>query len=633
MRNSVCYFPIVLLLLLSTLSLALAQENPEADIIFKKHDNGDMIPQEMIDQDLQQLSQLISPTDTSRLEKLQQLKCWHYPSNSADEITEALHYATQLMNDIPANASNSYRTDITLCQAWYLQLSGDVNGAFEGYNRGVKSAYEHEDLKLIADSTSLRGFLYSYIGDFSAALNDLVTAQGLYESLNLTGWANFNLNGIATSFRRYGDPQSAIRYYKKLKEIYLQTNKTEPAIFVTSDIGLALDELGEHEQAIEQFQIAYRYHKEQQEANTAAIAETNIAYSLIKLKRFTEAERYLTQAQKVINETDPTAYSFMKLMLAELYFMRGEYNAAIEAATQSEQSFRSIQNHRGLVKLLPLKSDIYAAMSDYPAAHRTLKDFIQVNKTVDGNSLSQQTTQLKVKFDTSRIESENKRLIENQQLKEQELELLKKNKSLQYVILLLAGCILSIVSTFAYKQVSRNRQLQIIALTDHLTQLPNRRHIYTQAVSYFAKANEQSTPFTVLICDVDHFKQINDNFGHELGDKALNAIAQAGRALTGNNERMGRIGGEEFLILLPNTDAKEAQLLAQKLQANITQISQRELPPALTLTVSIGVATFKPTHAHSDQLDKDFSGLLKRADKALYEAKNAGRNCIKLADA
>ncbi|MGL5471745.1 MAG: tetratricopeptide repeat protein, partial [Shewanella sp.] len=375
------------------------------------------------------------PTDTSRLEKLQQLKCWHHPSNSADEITEALRYATQLMNDIPANASNSYRTDITLCQAWYLQLSGDVNGAFEGYNRGVKSAYEHEDLKLIADSTSLRGFLYSYIGDFSAALNDLVTAQGLYESLNLTGWANFNLNGIATSFRRYGDPQSAIRYYKKLKEIYLQTNKTEPAIFVTSDIGLALDELGEHEQAIEQFQIAYRYHKEQQEANAAAIAETNIAYSLIKLKRFTEAEQYLTQAQKVINETDPTAYSFMKLMLAELYFMRGEYNAAIEAATQSEQSFRSIQNHRGLVKLLPLKSDIYAAMSDYPAAHRTLKDFIQVNKTVDGNSLSQQTTQLKVKFDTSRIESENKRLIENQQLKEQELELLKKNKSLQYVIL------------------------------------------------------------------------------------------------------------------------------------------------------------------------------------------------------
>ncbi|MGL4833782.1 MAG: GGDEF domain-containing protein, partial [Shewanella sp.] len=153
MRNSVCYFPIVLLLLLSTLSLALAQENPEADIIFKKHDNGDMIPQEMIDQDLQQLSQLISPTDTSRLEKLQQLKCWHHPSNSADEITEALRYATELMNDIPANASNSYRTDITLCQAWYLQLSGDVNGALEGYNRGVKSAYEHEDLKLIADST------------------------------------------------------------------------------------------------------------------------------------------------------------------------------------------------------------------------------------------------------------------------------------------------------------------------------------------------------------------------------------------------------------------------------------------------------------------------------------------------
>ncbi|MGL5360283.1 MAG: GGDEF domain-containing protein, partial [Shewanella sp.] len=259
-----------------------------ADKLFEKYDKGDMVPPDIAAQDLNQLSQLISPTDTLRLEKLEQLTCWNHPSNSPEEISEALRYATQLLNDIPPNASDHYRTDISLCQAWYIQDSGNVNDALEAYNRGIESAYKHEDLKLIAKSRSLRGFLYSYIGDFSAALNDLVTAQDLYESLNLTSWANYNLNGIATSFRRYGDPKSAIRYYNKLKDIYLQTHKHDPAIFVIADIGLALDELGEHEQAIEQFQITYRYFKEQQQTNAAAIAASNIGYSLIKLKRLTK---------------------------------------------------------------------------------------------------------------------------------------------------------------------------------------------------------------------------------------------------------------------------------------------------------------------------------------------------------
>lgn len=640
MLHSVRYLSIFFLVLLFSLPLVVAEENPAADKIFEKYNNGEMIPTDVTNRDIHQLSQLISPSDTNRIEKLQLLRCWNYPSNNPEEITQALDNAAKAIADMPENASAHYRTDLMLCHAWYLQLSGDVNGALEGYNNGIKKAYEHEDLKLIADSQSLRGFLYSYIGDFSAALNDLVAAQDLYESLNLTGWANFNLHGIATSFRRYGDPESAIRYYNKLKEIYLKTKQNDPAIFVIADIGLALDELGEHEKAIEQFQITYRYFKEQQQRNAAANAATNIAYSLIKLKRLTEAEQYLAEAEAAITEKDPTIYSFMKLMIAETHFLRGRYQHALDAISQSEQSFRSIQSHRGLIKLLQLKSDIYVAMNNYPAAHQALQDFVVLSKKVNGNLLSQQTTELKVKFDTSQIASENKRLIENQNLKEQELALLKKNKSLQYIILVLAACLLTIVSLFAYKQVSRNRQLQIIALTDDLTQIPNRRHIYAKAVNYFTKANIQQTPFSVLICDVDHFKQINDNFGHEVGDRALFAIARAGEVLIGNKKNMGRIGGEEFLILLPNTDAQTATKLALQLQSQINLISRQELPSALKLTISIGIATLDPRKTQTNItdnyqapiIDNDFASLLKRADKALYEAKNSGRNCVKSAD-
>ncbi len=632
MLHQLRYLSFSLLLLLLPLSNAMAEEKTQVDKIFARFESGVPMTREEIESNLALLSKLISTDDVTRHEKLQLLKCWDQNTENDTAIALALKNTNQALSNIPPTASPHFITDLTLCRSWFLQLSGDMDGAMEGYNLSVKRAYEHEDLKLIADSRSIRGALYSYIGDFSAALDDLVTAQDLYESLNLSGWANINLADVATSFRRYGDPQSAIRYYTKLKALYLKNNNQEQAMYVNSDIGLALDELGEHQQAVDNFLVSYQYFKEHQQEKVAATMATNIAYSLIKLNRLNEAEKYLIEADTVINEKDLTDYSFMKLFMAEIKFQQARYKEALTELEQGEKAFRTLQNNRGLTQLLQLKSNIYVAMNDLSAAYGALQEFVTLTKKVDGNSLSHHTTELKVKFDTSRIESENQRLIENQNLKEQELALLEKNKSLQHIILLLAGFILTIVSIFAYKQVHRNRQLQVIALTDYLTKLPNRRHIYAQAAKYFQQALKHQSPFSVIIFDADHFKKINDNFGHELGDRALMTIANAGRALSGNKDLVGRIGGEEFLILLPNTDATGALALAHQLQNHISRLSAQNLPAELKLTVSAGVATLEPQNNTEDAYqDKDFATLLKRADNALYEAKNAGRNCVKSA--
>lgn len=632
MLHQLRYLSFSLLLLLLPLSNAMAEEKTQVDKIFARFESGVPMTREEIESNLVLLSKLISTDDVTRHEKLQLLKCWDQNTENDTAIALALKNTNQALSNIPPTASPHFITDLTLCHSWFLQLSGDMDGAMEGYNLSVKRAYEHEDLKLIADSRSIRGALYSYIGDFSAALDDLVTAQDLYESLNLSGWANINLADVATSFRRYGDPQSAIRYYTKLKALYLKNNNQEQAMYVNSDIGLALDELGEHQQAVDNFLVSYQYFKEHQQEKVAATMATNIAYSLIKLNRLTEAEKYLIEADTVINEKDLTDYSFMKLFMADIKFQQARYKEALTELELGEKAFRTLQNNRGLTQLLQLKSNIYVAMNDLSAAYGALQEFVTLTKKVDGNSLSHHTTELKVKFDTSRIESENQRLIENQNLKEQELALLEKNKSLQHIILLLAGFILTIVSIFAYKQVHRNRQLQVIALTDYLTKLPNRRHIYAQAAKYFQQALKHQSPFSVIIFDADHFKKINDNFGHELGDRALMTIANAGRALSGNKDLVGRIGGEEFLILLPNTDATGALALAHQLQNHISCLSAQNLPAELKLTVSAGVATLEPQNNTEDAYqDKDFATLLKRADNALYEAKNAGRNCVKSA--
>lgn len=629
LQHCLRYLAILILLLIVPLTLA-AEEKTQVDQIFALFDSGEAIPRETIEQNLALLEKLISSDDSLRIEKLNQLKCWNQPSDTEEEIAKALHSAEQALANITATASAHYITDITLCHSWFLQLTGDISGAMQGYTKSVKSAYENEDIKLIADARSLRGALHSYIGDFSEALDDLVTAQGLYESLNLTGWANVNLSDIATSFRRYGDPESAIKYYSKLKELYVKNGNKEQVANVTSDIGIALDEMGEHEQAIENFRSSYQYFKEHNLNLIAAINATNIAYSLIQLNRLNEAETYLKEAAQEITENEPAAYSFLKLFLGKIRFQQGRYQEALDELSASENAFRVMHNDRGLIQLLQLKSDIYASLGDLPQAYNTLQQFVVITKKVDDNTSAHQTTELKVKFDTSWIESENKRLIDSQKSKEQELALLEKNKSLQLIILLLTGCILAIVSLFAYKQVHRNRHLQTIALTDYLTQLPNRRHIYAQAELYFQQALKQQAPLSVIIFDADHFKKINDNFGHEIGDQALLTIAEACQALTADRNLIGRIGGEEFLILLPNTDANRVWQLAHELQTLITRYGAINLPVELKLTVSAGVATL---HPELGKQDDSFARLLKRADNALYEAKNAGRNCVKAAEA
>ncbi|QYJ79465.1 tetratricopeptide repeat-containing diguanylate cyclase [Shewanella acanthi] len=616
------------LLLSLTLNLAFAEDKSQADKIIAQFENGDPMVHGEIAQKLALLRQLVSKDDALRMEKLKALECWNQAADSDAAIKKAISNSAQVLDNPPPSASTHYLIDMTLCNAWFLQMDGDINAAMAAYTQSIKRAYDTEDIKLIADSRSLRGALYSYIGDFTSALNDLVTAQDLYESLNLTSWANINLADIANSFRRYGDPQSAIRYYKKLKDLYEKNGNELQLIYVTTDMGLALDELGEHQQAIDNFLISYKYQKDHKLTMEAAVSATNIAYSLLKLNRLNEAERYLVEADKVISDQDPAAYSFMKLFMGEVKFKKAQFAEALIELEEAEKAFVAEQNERGQAQLLQLKSEVLSSLNDMPAAYAALEQYVTLTKKIDNNSLTSQTNELKVKFDTSRIELENKRLLENQSHKEQEMALLERNKSLQYIILLLTGFSLAIVSIFAYKLVHRNRELQTVALTDHLTKLPNRRHIYSKAEAFFLQAIKQRSPFSVIIFDADHFKKINDQFGHEIGDHALIAIANACLALYGDKQIVGRIGGEEFLVLLPDTEEQMANKHAIELQQKISQIAAETLPEDLILTISAGVATLINSGSSRDE---NIDELVKRADCALYEAKNAGRNCVKLA--
>lgn len=168
-----------------------------------------------------------------------------------------------------------------------------------------------------------------------------------------------------------------------------------------------------------------------------------------------------------------------------------------------------------------------------------------------------------------------------------------------------------------------NRRLGTAALTDQLTGLPNRRSAMEQLEQAWSAASRSGLPLSVMVIDIDHFKHINDSHGHATGDMVLREAATMLRSSARREDCVCRIGGEEFLVICPNTDLKSAVQSAERLRTNLHDKALAIGQTEKNLTVSIGVAT-----RGADTADMDM--LVSRADQALYAAKEGGRNrtCI-----
>ncbi len=171
---------------------------------------------------------------------------------------------------------------------------------------------------------------------------------------------------------------------------------------------------------------------------------------------------------------------------------------------------------------------------------------------------------------------------------------------------------------------TQNVELERLATTDSLTGLANRRRLFDCLEQEVYRAQRYGTALSLVMFDIDHFKRINDSWGHATGDWVLCRIARETHQLLRKTDQAGRSGGEEFVVLLPETDLSEALLLAQRLRQRIsdTAITPEHDAP-MPMTVSVGVAALAP--------DETGEELIHRADQALYRAKQNGRNRVETA--
>lgn len=194
----------------------------------------------------------------------------------------------------------------------------------------------------------------------------------------------------------------------------------------------------------------------------------------------------------------------------------------------------------------------------------------------------------------------------------------------------LCAAVLPVIGTTVFLVLCSERlrdEWERAATIDFLTNLPNRRTISSTGVTRFNAAQRSGVAFAAAVVDIDHFKTVNDRFGHDVGDLALQHVAAVLAQNCRGPHMVGRQGGEEFVALLEADSSNDAIVAAERMRAAIEELplplGGASLPPSLTMTVSIGIGQIAST-------DRSFEDVLRRADRALYVAKESGRNRVEL---
>jgi diguanylate cyclase (GGDEF)-like protein len=169
--------------------------------------------------------------------------------------------------------------------------------------------------------------------------------------------------------------------------------------------------------------------------------------------------------------------------------------------------------------------------------------------------------------------------------------------------------------------VNFEQKLLEMNMKDSLTGINNRRSLEIHLQDEIERHNRYNRPLSLIMFDIDHFKQINDTYGHQCGDYILKSLTAVIEKTIRKEDVLARYGGEEFCCLLPETPINAAAILAERFRKNVAQKAYHYQGNKINVTISLGVSTLTP-----DVINEDM--LLKKADEGLYKAKNTGRNCV-----
>ena len=507
------------------------------------------------------------------------------------------------------------------CEGEVLETTGDNKKALTVFEQAVTAAESANDNEMLANALYQRGYLRGLEGDYGTGLVDLRRARALYERIGMSERSSTALNGIAILYNRMGDHDQARHYYEQTLKLQIAEGPKREVAVTQHNLGRAYEHLKAWAQARQAFEAALDLSRELDYPRGEAYALRGLA-SVRNAEGEPGAALSLLQLADLLQKRTPDERLRAQILLQRGIALR-QLKRPGEALPVLQDAVSVFRKADSLAELVASERELAATLADLTDWHSAYQQQLEYGQTLEQwlrHQLDQRFATLKVEFDTAAKEKENALLLREKQAGERALDEARRAGRLQAAVITLVCVLLLGVGAVALHLRRVSRQMRLLAMTDELTGLPNRRDVLARLQGMLA--DRKFGPCALMIVDLDHFKAINDDFGHLVGDEMLKAVAQVLREAVREPMCLGRLGGEEFVVVLPRTDENQAMKVGERIREQVQALdTSRWLPQARSLTASLGVAV-------SRLGEDDVGTMLHRADEALYRAKAAGRNRV-----
>jgi diguanylate cyclase (GGDEF)-like protein len=569
------------------------------------------------DRSVERLAALAPAGDARREIRLKSLDCSHSRWGTSPALST---YIAQAMQAAVRQRDLGSQARLALCQAAFQDLGGAGQAAITTLGSALTLARRAQDPLLAMQVLSYRGDLHSLLGNQALALLDYDHARQVLQRAGLQSMGRYLLSGTGMIYRRMGEYARALQQFQQLQAQLPANANWEMVYGIAMQKGFLYTESGQSALGLQAFGQALQLARAHGTNSDRAAALTGLAQAQVGQGDFSGALASIGEAEALpdtlLNDTDRGVNQLVDgQALAGLH----RHRDALAHFDRALALLRGESNPRYLSWLYETRSLTEEALGDTASALADYRRHTVLQRSLDDLASHQQGLLIQLQASARQGELENTQLRQQQAFQQQRVDALLRVRRWQSAALVLGVLLLASLAALSAQLFRRTRQLRRIAMVDSLTQLANRRSIYAAAHEAVAVARATGKPLSVLAVDIDRFKSINDRYGHPVGDTVLVAVADRCRATLRQGDLIGRAGGEEFLVLCPDTDLAAACGIAERLLQAVRGLIFAELQPPLRVTISIGAANL---HQATDTIDV----LIANADRALYLAKQRGRD-------
>ncbi len=447
-------------------------------------------------------------------------------------------------------------------------------------------AFALNDEFLIAKINEVYGAIYGYMHDYKKSTEYYQKALMSYQRLEYPAHEVEAIYGLASTYRYWRKYELAIKYYQRYrKAIEFSPNNIDGKFYAAYGIAMSEAEQGKCNEALVSIETA------------------------LNLKGLSDykAELYKRKTQCLIKKN--------KLVAAK---------ESLDKANDIFKAIPELMGTRWQIELLKIRAELASARGQNVKSYKLLKRFNQKEIELLKKNSSDRLLRVRSAMEVERQNVEISLLQQRAKVQELQFEQQKQKNTMQTYIISFVVMLIFFVLLFTHFQWRHNKKLVLISVRDPLTDTFNRRYVFNFLNKLINVHNSVRNTVSIMVIDIDDFKQVNDQYGHPFGDKVIREIAKIGGETIRAEDIIGRVGGEEFLCVLPRIDAVQGLHIAQRFVNKVNAYEfvggdDHDNMKRVKVTVSIGIATT------SDKLQSS-SELYVEADKALYHAKYSGKN-------